>query len=640
MINAGSRKEIAGASVTVSEKNAAALLSYAISDAAGAYRLVFKSTADCVVVSASGINLKKQLIVIANKTQVLNFNMPTQAVQLKEIKIAPPKIRQIDDTLNYNVESFTDKNDRTIGEVLRKMPGFTVEENGTIIYNNKPINKFYIENSDLLQGRYNIATNNIEAKDVSTVQVLENHQPVKALKGREFTDEAAINLKLKNSAKGVLVANAQVGAGLSPLLWDSELFTMYFNKRRQNMNTYKGNNTGSSNSVDFISLYAATPDSKPDSRLSVQSPAPPAVSRKRYLFNRENVASTNNLWTLGKDLQLTSNFNFVNDVREKNSASISSYYLPSDQVLTIDETLASSEHISVLNGSLQLNANREKFYLDNTLKFNRRWNREQGSIFNPGAVLQNLADPFFEMNNNLSLIKKYKNTNLKVNSTTAYRNAPQTLTVHPLLYPDLFDNPDDFSATRQTAEQTTFSSVNKFSLSFGNRVFKQTYTAGFDMDLQRFHSTLQAQDHAHNFVMGADSLSNDLRWNTYKVYFNPEYTYVKKRFRTTLNLPLTYRYLQARDHGQEVNVSNADNQNSATLCLDPGLNVRYDLSLFWNVSASARYNSGFGDIENGFTGYIMQTYRNLVRNDGRLPQQRMQTTTSASAIAIPSTPYF
>lgn len=37
---------------------------------------------------------------------------------------------------------------------------------------------------DLLQGRYGLATNNIPAKAVSVVQVLENYQPVKALQGK------------------------------------------------------------------------------------------------------------------------------------------------------------------------------------------------------------------------------------------------------------------------------------------------------------------------------------------------------------------------------------------------------------------------------------------------------------------------
>src|SRR5665213_287281 len=368
LVNSKDEKTILpGVSIIVKEKDSTALLAYAITNEKGAYQLNFKSKADSVMITISGYNLKKQSVVTFNKSQVLNFNMVSKAITLKEVKINPPKIKRLNDTLNYAVDRFTDKNDRTIGDVLKKMPGITVKEDGSIMYNNKPINKFYIENSDLLQGRYGIATNNIEAKDVATVQVLENHQPIKALKDREFTDQAAINLKLKSSAKGVLVATAAVGLGLSPALWNNELFTMYFNKGRQNINTYKGNNTGTDDGADLKSLYPDNVNDKSGSRLSVQSPSPPSISQKRYLFNRDNAVSVNNLWTVGKDYQVTANVSYFNDIREKNSYSRSTYYLPGDSLLTIEEALASTEHINILDGSFQLNTNKEKYYLDLSL---------------------------------------------------------------------------------------------------------------------------------------------------------------------------------------------------------------------------------------------------------------------------------
>ena len=75
----------------------------------------------------------------------------------------------------------------------------------------------------------------------------------------------AINLKLKDSAKGTVAVNTMLGGGIQwaggwhigsrPLddgqtvigqnpLWTAEVVGMYFAKRRQNMTLYKGNNTG------------------------------------------------------------------------------------------------------------------------------------------------------------------------------------------------------------------------------------------------------------------------------------------------------------------------------------------------------------------------------------------------------------
>src|SRR5690606_14132531 len=108
----------------------------------------------------------------------------------------------------------------------------------------------------LLQGRYGIATNNIAAKDVATVQVLENHQPIKTLqKDSVYSDDPAINLKLKDSAKGTWSVNGLAGIGYKPLLVEAELVGMYFGKITQNISTYKGNNTGKNVFSEFKSHY-------------------------------------------------------------------------------------------------------------------------------------------------------------------------------------------------------------------------------------------------------------------------------------------------------------------------------------------------------------------------------------------------
>ena len=49
----------------------------------------------------------------------------------------------------------------------------------------------------MFAGKYSIATNGIKAEDVSTVQVMENHEHIKALQDQIPPESAAINLKAK-----------------------------------------------------------------------------------------------------------------------------------------------------------------------------------------------------------------------------------------------------------------------------------------------------------------------------------------------------------------------------------------------------------------------------------------------------------
>ncbi|MFV0247637.1 MAG: hypothetical protein ACK5H1_01570 [Tenacibaculum sp.] len=88
---------------------------------------------------------------------------------------------------------------------------------GKILYRGKPINKYYIEGLNLLEGKYNLANSNLPHKEVAKVQVLDNHQPIRVLDSLVYSNQAAINIKLKNSY--TFTRQAELGLGLLPLLW-------------------------------------------------------------------------------------------------------------------------------------------------------------------------------------------------------------------------------------------------------------------------------------------------------------------------------------------------------------------------------------------------------------------------------------
>nr|MBO6294129.1 hypothetical protein [Schwartzia sp. (in: firmicutes)] len=57
------------------------------------------------------------------------------------------------------------------------------------------------EATDFVNDRYGVATNNISPDDVASVEIMENHQPVKVLEGLEFSQQAGLNIKLKEAAR-------------------------------------------------------------------------------------------------------------------------------------------------------------------------------------------------------------------------------------------------------------------------------------------------------------------------------------------------------------------------------------------------------------------------------------------------------
>ena len=80
----------------------------------------------------------------------------------------------------------------------------------------------------MLDGRYSLATNNIAPQDVASVEVMENHQPIKALRDMIYSDRAALNLRLKKQARAHWTGTLRAAAGASTdeALWNGSAFAM------------------------------------------------------------------------------------------------------------------------------------------------------------------------------------------------------------------------------------------------------------------------------------------------------------------------------------------------------------------------------------------------------------------------------
>lgn len=616
---AGTKQAAEAANVVLQEKGKKTIASFTSTGEKGNFELKYKGTNDSLQVTVSGFNIKKQIIAIANHSQNLNFVVESENIQLKEVEIKPPKIKQKGDTLNYLVSGFSDANDRTIGDVLKKMPGIQVQKNGQILYQNKPINKFYIEDLDLLQGRYGIATNNIDAKQVATVQVLENHQPIKSLQDKELSDEAAINLKLKDSAKGVFFANAQVGAGGFPLISSNEATGMLFAKNRQDIVMYKGDNSGREIGNELNSFYSnGSRTSGTQKLLTVQSPAPPAISQQRYLFNDAHMGSLNHLNKLKKDYTLTTNINYLYDRPEKKSLSLSEYFLPGDSTLLVSDYSKSMLYKNRLNSNIQIESNEKEYYLNNELNINGEWDRETGNNFTVDTIGQYLKNPSFKIRNAFEYTKHNNNKTLRIRSTLQFEDLNQSLSVTPVLYSQLFSSDKTSELMRQRIDFRSFSTYN--SVSWGTKLgINIDFKFDFNANIQHLKSNLSAISGTQ--AITADSLTNNLKWNTYEWTLTPLFGHkFSSKFNIFLHLPLRYRLLLRNNHTEN---KTAD---SGYFNANLFLTAHYTMSPMWNATAYYNYNNSLNDIQNAYTGYIMANYRNLLRNDSRINKQRIHNT--------------
>lgn len=604
MVRDKQKEPVPFATVTMQTKGESAIAGFASTDEAGRYRLTFDGTADSLTVTVRGMMIETAMRTVPNRSTTLDFTVAEKANQLKEVKVTATPVRRNNDTLTYVVGAFAGQSDRTIEDVLKKMPGIDVSSSGAITYNGKAINKFYIEDLDMLGGRYNLATRNIEAKDVASVQVYENHQPIKA--ESIFSDQAAINLRLKDNAKGIWTIQALAGLGYKPVLYNAELTAMQFARNRQHISTYKGNNSGHTADEELLKHYdsgAALPQT--GSMLSVSQPGTPDVEKKRYTDNLTNSVSANQLVKI-KDTELTANINFYNERLDREGYTSFTQYLPDAATpLVIEETTSNTAKKNNLDVTLGVQTNKDLEYLRNSLNVKSSWSETYTHLAAKEGIYQHLDNPYFSVSNDLSMMKRWGKHLFRVRFDVVYNNRTHELRVSPAYY---FGS-DSLQTLSQevTQKNITANLRSSYGLTAGN--FTLNYTPRFSMDMRKLTSALTATDRNETFIPAADSARNDLWYNSYQVGIDQDYTYKKgNTLRMRLMIP-TYLSVITNDDRLAGN-----SVSYYRWIVNPTLTADYSFTPSFKAVANGYYRKSYGSMSDAYKGYILQSYRNLLRN--------------------------
>ncbi len=611
---------LSGTSVTLHKINSSSILAFAISDKHGNFKITYNgNTKDSLELKAALLGYGKQSILfLPGQQQQFEFVLLPQAITLPEVKAKTSPVWQRKDTINYNTSEFKQQQDRVIGDIIARLPGIEVSPNGQIKYNGKPINKYYIEGLDLLEDKYGLANNNIPADAVEKVQVLENHQPIRILDSVSFSDRAALNIKLKSSAKMRVIGRAKIGIGASPLLSEIEATPMLFKKKLQFINTYKYNNTGLDNARELSShnifeyINAIQNGTVKKDMVGVVQPSPPSFSPQRYLFNNAHVASVNLLIPLKKDYQLRINTSYINDFQQQQSKVITKVYLPSDTV-TIREQNDYNRNQNKVQTDITLMANTPKFYLKNNMQLQGWWQSEKSRVINTGTIDQQLSNPYYSIANDFKILKTRTKIILEVGSYIGYVSLPQNLTIWPGLYANQLNNNIMYDGLYQKAELQTFYTDNYISIRKRKSKFGSQYKIGFNIQRQDLTTILQTiQSNVHKSI--ADTFQNSLKWNRYVLYANNSWSYETNKIRLSFSLPMNVTSIEYSDTGFKSNVT------KKRLFVNPSLSLLYQITSKWNINAAASFTKGFGDINGIASGYILKTYRNLSNNNAPLAE--------------------
>lgn len=593
--DAFTRGPMPGVLVTIRPVGDNKIVKFAQTSPQGKFEIALTAFPENHVLHFSMMGYAPQTVPLKPGQETYDIQLSEQATELKEVIVKAPGIHQRGDTITYVVSSFADAQDKSLADVLKKMPGIEVDKGGSIKYNGVSINKFYIEGKDMLGGRYGIATNNIHQKDVGSVEVMENHQPIKALEDISFSQNPGINIRLKEDAKARWVGTVKAGAGFEPFLWNAELATMRFKKASQTLNSYKTNNTGkdltretmSFSIDDIISQFGK--NYRLRDYVRVQPSNLSDIGEERLRFNKTHLFSTNNLWSVGKDYDLTSQITYVNNRLTSDNTTRTSYFLPDSTILT-DLREHAEEKQNRLSGDVTLTANTSGYYFKNKLSADLRWDDIDMRITGTFPSTQAASTPHRMFSNDLEILKRSGKKAYTLNSFNLYRAKPQDLSI-------VRKNGNQHQSIRSSAFYTNINT----SLSF----YASPVTVSAKVGVVGVVRSLETLLAGVSDTLG--SLSNDVRMRYLNLYVSPEMEYKKSGFEAKFDMPLSFVPYRFEDKQAD------KNHNNERFYLSPRLYMRYHFTSRLSVSASGRYAQSPPDEQSFYEGLILQDYRNLSR---------------------------
>ena len=216
------------ATVSLTPKGESKPSNYVLSDADGSFSILKLNQGEYTLrAELLGYKTVEQQVSVKEKVALGEIKMEPDREQLEAARVTdvgnPIIIKK--DTVEFNASSFKTTGNDMLLDLLKKMPGMEVSDDGSVTFNGKSISKITIDGKTFFLDDPQMATNNIPANVIQKVKVLQ-----KKSEQAEFTgiddgeEETVLDLNLQQGVKaGGLIGNIKAAGGHDLQDWSNPL---------------------------------------------------------------------------------------------------------------------------------------------------------------------------------------------------------------------------------------------------------------------------------------------------------------------------------------------------------------------------------------------------------------------------------
>lgn len=590
------------------------IIDYAVPNAVGEYQVAIPlDTSRRISIKCQGLSYETQTKDIRPTISTLryevNFQLRLRKRELEEVVIVAERIaiKVNNDTVVYDVSQFRGVEDRKIINVLKNMPGITVDErSGMISYKGQPIETILLDGDDLFGDNYTIGARNISSDMVDKVEAIEDYHENKLKKGLKKSEKVALNLKFKEDK---VKLSGEVGAALGIGDFIGNVNAISLSKRYKGFGVLHLNNISINETPFQRSTYQFENEEELDRHgvdLFRESSATQMASFPRSYINNLRFGTYKNLYAFSEKVKLKNSVSAFRDQTVYAQSIANRFTIAAQEVETSNEieNTAAPRYFTLDN---ELNIDLTKTSL---LKYTNRFVKhrndfQQTNLQNKNTLFDTeigLSKSYFQQQLNYSnrfSEKELLEVNL-LHTNDRQRQKMSLISPEPVSFDSIVLNEQENKGHRSILDSKLLylRKLNKGDVELSLQHTYDVWESDIVSGAVPFGYLL-----ANNSVLGAGEFN-------YQVY---------KNIRLSGQLAWGYADRMLKNKQEETNVQ----EKGDFLNLEAGL--LFKLNQKNNVNLSARRNHQLNDYYYLFSNPVLVDARTIVRNRPSLAFRQMKS---------------
>ena len=554
--------------------------------------------------------LRVPLNLSGENSKEYHFVLHEKAEEIKEVLIEGdiPDVIIKKDTILYNVSEYITGTEENLGDLIKKLPGLDIDQNGKIKAKGKQIDKLLIDGEEFFDDQHKLITQNISPEMVKNIELLSNYNAFNAF-SNEQTGITALNINLKDKYQNKFTGNISAGYGYeNRYTANFNLFGMYKKLKIAFING--ANNIGEQSITleDYLNFQGGiqkyiNSDNQIGASVIDEKDIPEFLLSQDNIKKNDSKTSALNMVYKPNDKLKIKLFSILNySDQEKYEISKQIYFASLANLSSIDTNNIKASFLfntNVLNAIYKPN---DKTILNYTISYSPLSDKENYYIINQTSDTTKTIEQIFDnqsyiLGNQLNYIHKFSESvkfNINIYSELYNKNNHLDIYSNGEFLNFTFNSGDYFINQNKKPEGKSLGFYSETKIKLKNK-HKIKIFGGAELNTQSYFSEL--------------SNDNPDFYNNQFIERRNLYTGIDLSFKIIklirLNFGTKFQYLM-----QTFN----DTEESKDPLLFPDAGLTFDFGLNHYLSLSYRYTTEFPDINDYIVSKVIKDFRTVLSN--------------------------